>query len=301
MPRHTSPLGSRTSPARRAAATAGVTAALLLVGVGGAATVGAPDGSGPTAASRVVGNLMGFAFPMQEAAADILDEGELLAGRDGDAASRDGSGRAEPAPGLPTDSAEAQEWVDEVDQMEMNLDAAHQQRLAEADAARVAAEQEAARVAAEQEAARIAAEQEAARVAAEQEAARVAAEQEAARIAAEEAARAATAEAEAAAASPGSSRAIAQGMLGSYGWGGSQWSCLDKLWQKESDWSHTADNPSSSAYGIPQALPGSKMSSEGSDWATNPATQIRWGLGYIAGRYGTPCSAWNHSVNNNWY
>ena len=297
MPRHTSPLGSRATPSRRAAATAGVTAALLLVGVGGAATLDASDGSGPTAAIRVAGDLIDSASPMEEAAADTLDESSLLAGREEDVASRDGSGRTEPEPGLPTDSAQAQEWVDEVDELEANLEAAHQQRLAEAEAARVAAEAEAARVAAEQEAARVAAEQEAARVAAEQEAARVAAEAEAARVAAEqEAARAAEA-----AASPGSSRAIAQSMLSSYGWGGGQWSCLDKLWQKESGWSHTADNPTSSAYGIPQALPGSKMSSEGGDWATNPATQIRWGLGYIAGRYGTPCSAWNHSVNNNWY
>ncbi len=90
-------------------------------------------------------------------------------------------------------------------------------------------------------------------------------------------------------------------MLGEYGWGGDQWSCLDKLWQKESGWRHTADNPSSSAFGIPQALPGSKMSSAGGDWASNPATQIRWGLGYIDGRYGTPCAAWSHSVSNNWY
>lgn len=293
MPRHTSPLGSRTTPARRAAATAGVTAAFLLVGVGGAATLSSADGSTPTAASRVVGDLLGSAVPLEEAAADTLDEGALLAGRDGDVASRDRSAETEPAPGLPADSEEAQEWVDEVGRLEANLEVAHQQRLAEAEAARVAAEAEAARVAAEQEAARVAAEAQAARVAAEAEAARVAAEQEAAR--------AAEAKAAAAAASPGSSRAIAQGMLGSYGWGGGQWSCLDKLWQKESGWSHTADNPTSSAYGIPQALPGSKMSSEGGDWASNPATQIRWGLGYIAGRYGTPCAAWNHSVNNNWY
>lgn len=63
----------------------------------------------------------------------------------------------------------------------------------------------------------------------------------------------------------------------------------------------TADNPSSSAYGIPQALPGRKMSSAGADWRTNPATQISWGLGYIANRYGTPCAAWSHSRSHNWY
>ena len=81
----------------------------------------------------------------------------------------------------------------------------------------------------------------------------------------------------------------------------SQFSCLDRLWTKESGWRTTADNPSSSAYGIPQALPGSKMASAGSDWRTNPATQIAWGLSYIAGSYGTPCAAWAHSQSHNWY
>ena len=100
---------------------------------------------------------------------------------------------------------------------------------------------------------------------------------------------------------PGGNRGIAQSMLGSYGWGMDQWGCLDSLWQKESNWSHTAMNPSSGAYGIPQSLPGNKMASAGADWQTNPATQIRWGLGYISGRYGTPCSAWAHSQQFNWY
>jgi hypothetical protein len=81
----------------------------------------------------------------------------------------------------------------------------------------------------------------------------------------------------------------------------SQFPCLDKLWKKESGWNHRASNPSSGAYGIPQSLPGSKMGSEGSDWRSNPATQIKWGLGYIKGRYGTPCSAWSHSQNVGWY
>ena len=85
------------------------------------------------------------------------------------------------------------------------------------------------------------------------------------------------------------------------GWGAGQFSCLDSLWTKESGWKHTADNPTSSAFGIPQALPGSKMASAGSDWRTNPVTQIRWGLGYIDSRYGTPCAAWQHSQSNNWY
>ncbi|MCH7230704.1 lytic transglycosylase domain-containing protein [Glycomyces sp. L485] len=79
-----------------------------------------------------------------------------------------------------------------------------------------------------------------------------------------------------------------------------QFACLEKLWTKESGWNHLAKN-SIGAYGIPQAYPGSKMGSEGSDWETNPVTQINWGLGYISGRYSNPCEAWNHSVNNNWY
>jgi Transglycosylase SLT domain len=80
-----------------------------------------------------------------------------------------------------------------------------------------------------------------------------------------------------------------------------QFPCLDKLWKKESGWNPKASNPSSGAYGIPQALPGSKMKSAGSDWRTNPATQIEWGLGYIKGRYGTPCGAWSHSQDVGWY
>lgn len=100
---------------------------------------------------------------------------------------------------------------------------------------------------------------------------------------------------------PGSARAIAQTMVADRGWGSEQFACLDSLWQKESGWKVTADNPSSSAYGIPQALPGSKMSSAGADWQTNAATQITWGLGYISDRYGTPCAAWSHSQAKNFY
>ena len=84
-------------------------------------------------------------------------------------------------------------------------------------------------------------------------------------------------------------------------WADSQFSCLDSLWTKESGWRWNANNAASDAYGIPQALPGSKMASVGSDWATNPITQIKWGLNYIAGRYGTPCSAWAQSQAVNWY
>ena len=80
-------------------------------------------------------------------------------------------------------------------------------------------------------------------------------------------------------------RQIAKGMLADFGFSG-QFGCLNDLWVGESNWRWNADNPTSSAYGIPQALPGSKMASAGSDWETNPATQIAWGLGYIEGRYG---------------
>jgi hypothetical protein len=98
----------------------------------------------------------------------------------------------------------------------------------------------------------------------------------------------------------GNPRAIAAAMLGSFGWSSSQFSCLDSLWNRESGWSVHASNPSG-AYGIPQALPGSKMGAYGSDWASNPRTQITWGLHYIAARYGTPCGAWAHSQSYNWY
>ena len=100
---------------------------------------------------------------------------------------------------------------------------------------------------------------------------------------------------------PKDPRAIGQMLAAERGWTGSQWTCLEKLWTKESNWRVTADNPSSSAYGIPQALPGSKMASAGSDWRTNAATQIAWGLNYIRSTYGTPCGAWSHSQSHNWY
>jgi len=77
--------------------------------------------------------------------------------------------------------------------------------------------------------------------------------------------------------------------------------CLEKLWDKESHWTTTAKNKSSGAYGIAQALPGSKMASIGSDWSWNPETQIKWGLSYIKGRYKTPCAAWSHSQSSGWY
>ena len=99
----------------------------------------------------------------------------------------------------------------------------------------------------------------------------------------------------------GDPREIAQALLPQFGFSSDQFGCLDSLWTRESNWNPSADNPSSSAYGIPQALPGSKMASAGADWATNPATQITWGLGYIQDRYGSPCGAWAHSESSGWY
>lgn len=100
---------------------------------------------------------------------------------------------------------------------------------------------------------------------------------------------------------PGSAKATAKAMLEARGWGADQYNCLVSLWNKESGWNMYAENKSSGAYGIPQALPGSKMASAGADWATNASTQISWGLGYIAGRYQTPCGAWTHSQAVGWY
>ncbi|MGP3931477.1 lytic transglycosylase domain-containing protein [Nonomuraea sp. KM88] len=101
--------------------------------------------------------------------------------------------------------------------------------------------------------------------------------------------------------SPGSNKATAKSMLAASGWGNDQWGCLERLWQKESGWNERAMNRYSGAYGIPQSLPGTKMASAGADWQTNAATQIKWGLGYIKGRYGTPCGAWAHSQSVGWY
>jgi len=91
------------------------------------------------------------------------------------------------------------------------------------------------------------------------------------------------------------SRAIGCTLMLNTGFKIDQFPCLDKLWKKESGWNYKAENKGSGAYGIPQALPGKKMSSAGADWKTNPATQIKWGLGYIKGKYDTPCGAWSHS------
>jgi hypothetical protein len=94
---------------------------------------------------------------------------------------------------------------------------------------------------------------------------------------------------------------IACQLLPSYGFSTSEMSALVPMWNKESSWNVSAQNPSSGAYGIPQALPGDKMATVASDWRTNPATQIKWGLGYIKDRYGTPSAAWAFWQANGWY
>lgn len=96
-------------------------------------------------------------------------------------------------------------------------------------------------------------------------------------------------------------RALAAPMVSARGWGDGEYQCLLTLWQRESNWNPYAMNASSGAYGIPQSLPGNKMASAGADWQTNPVTQITWGLGYIANRYGTPCGALGHSNRVGWY
>ena len=98
----------------------------------------------------------------------------------------------------------------------------------------------------------------------------------------------------------GSPRDIARVLVARQGWSSAQFGCLDQLWTRESNWRVSAQN-ASGAYGIPQALPASKMASAGADWRTNPITQIRWGIGYIADAYGSPCVALQHSYRYNYY
>jgi hypothetical protein len=95
-------------------------------------------------------------------------------------------------------------------------------------------------------------------------------------------------------------RLVACNLLPSFGFATSEMTALDPMWDRESGWSISAANPSG-AYGIPQALPGSKMATAGSDWRTNPATQVSWGLGYIKSRYGSPSAAWSYWQGHGWY
>ncbi|MFC0556306.1 transglycosylase SLT domain-containing protein [Planotetraspora thailandica] len=97
------------------------------------------------------------------------------------------------------------------------------------------------------------------------------------------------------------SKAYAFRLVSRRAWPSTQFQCLDSLWTRESNWNHRAYNAGSGAYGIPQALPGSKMGYVAEDWRFNPQTQIRWGLRYIKGRYGSPCGAWGHFRSHNWY
>lgn len=102
-------------------------------------------------------------------------------------------------------------------------------------------------------------------------------------------------------ANPTEAQALGKQMMLDVGYAESEWSCLYNLWMRESGWRTTAGNASSGAYGIPQSLPASKMAAYGSDYLTNPRTQISWGLSYIKGRYGTPCGAWSSFQAQGWY
>jgi hypothetical protein len=100
---------------------------------------------------------------------------------------------------------------------------------------------------------------------------------------------------------PGTAQSTAYNMMSSFGFDPkTQFGCLNNIWTRESGWRYNAQN-ASGAYGIPQALPGSKMASAGADWQTNPTTQISWGLGYIKSTYGTPCNAWAFWQSNGYY
>ena len=96
-------------------------------------------------------------------------------------------------------------------------------------------------------------------------------------------------------------RQIAWQLMPHFGWAGWQFHFLNRLWDTESSWNPQAANRYSGAYGIPQAVPGSKMATAGRDWRWNPRTQIRWGMGYIASRYGSPYGAWQHELCYGWY
>jgi hypothetical protein len=97
-------------------------------------------------------------------------------------------------------------------------------------------------------------------------------------------------------------KAIAWRMLGHMHWSAHrQFRDLNRLWTRESGWNIHASNPYSGAYGIPQAVPGSKMASAGSHWRSSARTQIRWGLRYIRDRYGSPRQAWSHEISAGWY
>jgi len=99
---------------------------------------------------------------------------------------------------------------------------------------------------------------------------------------------------------PAQAKKIAKTLVAKRGWSTKQYTCLVKLWKKESGWRVTAGKVHG-AYGIPQAYPGTKMKSAGKDWRKGATTQIKWGLKYIKKRYKTPCKAWSHSKRTGWY
>lgn len=101
--------------------------------------------------------------------------------------------------------------------------------------------------------------------------------------------------------STASNRALGAKLVASHGWSKAEFKCVDSIFTRESSWRTNAQNKSSGAYGIPQALPAKKLASAGKDWRTNPSTQIKWGLGYIKSRYGTPCKAWSTWQKQHWY
>ncbi|MPY35952.1 lytic transglycosylase domain-containing protein [Streptomyces adustus] len=107
----------------------------------------------------------------------------------------------------------------------------------------------------------------------------------------------AAAPAQAASTSASSAQAIAHRMIPDT----AQYNAFNQIVTHESGWNHTATNSSSGAYGLVQALPGSKMASAGADWKTNPATQIKWGLDYMNSRYGSPVQAWDFWQTHHWY
>ena len=101
---------------------------------------------------------------------------------------------------------------------------------------------------------------------------------------------------------PRGAKLVAKALIAEkYQWGEGQYACLNKLWTKESHWNYKARNKVSGAHGIPQALPATKMEIVGTDWRTNPVTQISWGLKYINERYDTPCKAWGKFKRSRWY
>ena len=195
-------------------------------------------------------------------------------------------------------AAEVQSVQEKTAALRGQLDAAKAKKAEEEAAAKAAAEAAAAAQAAAEAAAAQAAAEAAARAAEEKAAAEKAAA-ESTSSSSSSSSRSSTASVNVNV-DPGSAQGIGRSMAAGYGWGDDQFACLLSLWNRESGWRVNAAN-SSGAYGIPQALPGSKMASAGSDWETNPATQIAWGLGYISGRYGTPCGAWDHSESSGWY